>query len=525
MPFSSTHGKTKITEWITRLKPAKGLDIGVGCGTYADMFPSISWVGVEVWRPYVQEYNLAGKYKELIVEDVRNIASFEPVDLAVAGDVLEHMTAEDARDVLKVLRASAKHVIVSVPVGYYPQGEYRGNPYEEHVVPDWSVEDLIACFGSPSEMHIDDNICVMLYEGTVDTRRLKIAVYAISKNEAKFVQRFCKSAEEADIILVGDTGSTDDTIKQLFQHGASVVNISVQPFRFDLARNAVLAHLASDVDVCISLDLDEVLVPGWRDEIEKVWVKGQTNRLQYLFDWGMGYVFPYHKIHSRHGWHWHHPCHEDLRLDARVQKSQVWLNKVLVEHKPDPTKSRGQYMEILEVGYKEDKTDPTHVFYYARELFFKSRYAEAERALKEYLLMDAPSHQNERCYAQRVLGSTYQRLGRWQEAQDMFLQAAATAPNTREPWFELAHQAHHFKEWAVCYAFAMRALSIKDRAKVYTVDPKVWGPILHDLASSSAWRIGLGSAALEQAQLALALDPNDKRLADNVAFMKDALKK
>ena len=38
---------------------------------------------------------------------------------------------------------------------------------------------------------------------------LKIAVYAISKNEEQFVKRFCVSAKDADLILIADTGSED----------------------------------------------------------------------------------------------------------------------------------------------------------------------------------------------------------------------------------------------------------------------------------------------------------------------------
>ena len=41
---------------------------------------------------------------------------------------------------------------------------------------------------------------------------MKIAVYAISKNEEQFVKRFCESAKDADLILIPDTGSTDNTV-------------------------------------------------------------------------------------------------------------------------------------------------------------------------------------------------------------------------------------------------------------------------------------------------------------------------
>ena len=56
---------------------------------------------------------------------------------------------------------------------------------------------------------------------------MKIAVYAISKNEAQFVKRFCESAKEADLILIADTGSTDDTVELAKECGATVYNIKI----------------------------------------------------------------------------------------------------------------------------------------------------------------------------------------------------------------------------------------------------------------------------------------------------------
>ena len=136
---------------------------------------------------------------------------------------------------------------------------------------------------------------------------MKIAVYAISKDEEKFVERFCASAKEADLILIADTGSTDGTVAEAQRCGATVHHICITPWRFDLARNAALALVPRDIDVCVSLDLDEVLEPGWREEIERVWTE-KTTRLRYMFDWGVGIKFKYEKIHARHGYMWHHPC-------------------------------------------------------------------------------------------------------------------------------------------------------------------------------------------------------------------------
>jgi glycosyltransferase involved in cell wall biosynthesis len=351
---------------------------------------------------------------------------------------------------------------------------------------------------------------------------MKICVYAIAKNEAQFVERFCASASDADLILIADTGSTDDTVAEARRCGATVYDICIAPWRFDHARNAALALVPADVDVCISLDLDELLTPGWREEIERVWKEDTTN-LWYLFDWGHGLTFPYRKIHSRKGYHWHHPCHEDLRLDPRVTESLAWSDKILVVHHPDPTKSRGQYMPLLEVAVKEDDRDPSHYFYYSRELTFYARWDEAKVALTKYLGMNAASAQNERCYAMRLMAKCYIETGDWRSAEKWLMQAVGEAPDTREPWCELARLMYYQQRWEECFASSMRALKIKDRALVYTCDPEVWGHWPHDLASIAAWHLGLRDISIEQAQLAVEKSPDDERLQENLKYVRGDL--
>ncbi len=351
----------------------------------------------------------------------------------------------------------------------------------------------------------------------------RIAVYAISKNEAQLVQRFCDSARDADLIMIADTGSTDGTVDIAREAGAVVHDIHISPWRFDLARNAALALVPRDIDICISLDLDEVLEPGWRGEIERLWTVGVTTNLWYLFDWGHGLRFPHHKIHSRHGYHWHHPCHEGIRIDPRVKEVCAHSEKLLVSHYPDASKSRGQYMDILEVAVKEDDRDPVHFFYYARELTFYHRWHEAIAALQKYLSMNAAIHQNERCYAMRLLGKSHAAIGDDAASEKWLMQAAGEAPNTREPWCEIAMLMYRQQRWEECFAAAMRALRITDRQMVYTVDPQVWGHQPHDLASIAAWNIGLKEIALEQAKLALEASPYDNRLATNLSLIEQSL--
>lgn len=354
---------------------------------------------------------------------------------------------------------------------------------------------------------------------------LKICVYAISKNEEKFVLRFCDAAKEADLILIADTGSTDATVSIAKQHdNVAVVPIHISPWRFDLARNAALAFVPADVDVCVSLDLDEELQPGWRQEIERVWTKGETTRMRYYFDWGLGIKFKYEKIHGRSGYRWHHACHEYPTPDNRI--TEVWADTdmLLVIHKPDSTKSRGNYIDLLKLSVEEDPNCPRNAFYYARELSFHNKFAESIVECDRYLALPRATWVNERCYAYRTKARCLNSLGFGQLAEQAFYHAAAEAPETREPWVELAQMMFDQSRWYECYAMAMRALAVEKRDFVYTVDPEVWEAKPHHLAAIAAHWIGMKTVAIQQGLIAAEKSkPHEQYMRDNISFYEKGL--
>ena len=102
-------------------------------------------------------------------------------------------------------------------------------------------------------------------------KKLKIAVYTIALNEIKHASRWAEATKEADIRIVADTGSTDGTQDLLRKLGVIVHQISVKPFRFDDARNAALALVPDDIDVCLSLDMDEVPESDFFHTIRETW--------------------------------------------------------------------------------------------------------------------------------------------------------------------------------------------------------------------------------------------------------------
>ena len=115
--------------------------------------------------------------------------------------------------------------------------------------------------------------------------KLKVVVYAIAKDESKYVNKWVSSMSEADEIIVLDTGSTDDTVELLKKQNVKVYESKISPWRFDTARNKSLSYVANDADICVCTDLDEVFVSGWRKILEENWEPGITTRARYNYNW------------------------------------------------------------------------------------------------------------------------------------------------------------------------------------------------------------------------------------------------
>ena len=148
--------------------------------------------------------------------------------------------------------------------------------------------------------------------------KYKICVYAISKNEEKFVDRWYESVKDADYIVVLDTGSTDKTVEKLKSHKVLVKQKVISPWRFDVARNESLKLIPNDTDFCICLDMDELLVSGWRKILEEN-LSDLVARVRYRYTWNFnpdgseGIVFYADKIHRNKLFVWEHPVHETLK--------------------------------------------------------------------------------------------------------------------------------------------------------------------------------------------------------------------
>jgi glycosyltransferase involved in cell wall biosynthesis len=348
---------------------------------------------------------------------------------------------------------------------------------------------------------------------------MKIAVYAIAKNEAHFVERFCKSAAAADLILIADTGSTDGLPEVAAANGAQVHRITINPWRFDHARNAALALVPSDIDVCVSLDIDEVLEPGWREEIEKLYTDG-VNRIGYMYQWSKEVSFYHDKVHARNGFFWKYPCHECLYPDPRVVEKVATTLKVLITHHPDLSKDRKSYLDLLRAGAKEMPHDQRALFYYARELYYQHHWDEVPGTGEAYLNSNGVTWVHERAYMMRAISTAYMAKQDAENAVKWAQKAIEEIPYLRDGWMHAARVFYGLQAWESCYKAAVNCLGITRDEAVHTKDPSAWSWFPYDLAALAAYHLGKKDEAVMYGEMALEKCPGDSRLIDNLAWYK-----
>jgi len=355
----------------------------------------------------------------------------------------------------------------------------------------------------------------------VKSKIMKVAVYTIALNEESFVKRWHESAKDADYLLIADTGSTDNTVKVAKKLGINVIDVRVRPWRFEDARNASLVAIPDDVDYCIALDMDEVLLPGWREELEKALQQGWTRpRYQYTWNWkndaetAPGLQYGGDKIHSRLGYRWSHPVHEVLKTYGETKEVQGWVG-LEIHHHPDNTKTRSQYFPLLAMAVAEGPDDDRNAFYYARELFFYNHREKAIAEFKRHLSLPKAVWPPERAASMRYLAKLEP-----EKAEEWLLSAIKQSPGRRESLTELATHYYKTSNWPKCHEMATKALEIKEKPLDYLCEDFAWAALPFDLAAISAHQLKKTEKALEYGEQALKLDPENERLKTNVSYYR-----
>lgn len=308
---------------------------------------------------------------------------------------------------------------------------------------------------------------------------MKIAVYTIALNEEKFVERWYQSAQDADYLLIADTGSTDKTKRIAKKLGIKVVDISIKPWRFDDARNAALASLPADIDYCISMDMDETLSEGWREKLETM----TSDMVEYKFN--LTYrdeaetvveeFFVNNRIHKRHGFRWHYLMHEALVNNRTTNLTSEFCEGLEVSHHPDIKKTREQYNQMIEDAYLEHKDARYHI-YQGLQLMSFGRLDEAAKIWRDYLDLNEVRPTFDIALAWRNL-STCEPKNRLR-----FLKKSVNVHKTRETYLDLAIYYYEKENWNKCYKYAKSGLNITQKVSSLLANKFAHGYLLDNLA-------------------------------------------
>ena len=318
--------------------------------------------------------------------------------------------------------------------------------------------------------------------------KYKVCVYAICKNEEKFVERWVESMSEADDIYVLDTGSTDKTVKKLKKLGVHVKVKKIVPWRFDKARNESLKLVPSDTDICVCTDLDEVLEIGWRQKLEENWTQN-TNRIRYQYNWSLDEYnnplvsFYTDKIHSRKDYKWTHPVHEVLTYQNSDLEIFQTIDGIVLNHYPDCKKSRSSYLPLLELSVKEDPEDDRNMHYLGREYMYYGRWNDCIDTLIRHLNLRSATWKDERCASMRFIARSYIQLNRLEEAKMWLDKAINEAPYLRDPYVERLLLEYNLENWQEVIRYGNLALQIKEQPKTYINEPFSYDETIYDLMS------------------------------------------
>lgn len=220
----------------------------------------------------------------------------------------------------------------------------------------------------------------------------KTAAYTICKNEIKHLEKWLYYTEKHDYRVLLDTGSTDGTWEALCEAadkdpGLIIKQVSISPWRFDTARRINLEMIPSDVDWCLSPDLDEYYSINVLGEMAACIAEVPSvtciacDRLD-VYSKVVRVGPPKHlgtnKIHRYGDYTWNQPIYEHLSwIHKDRSEVEIYREELYLIHDQDfKKKERPEfYLEMLTREWKENPTNDW-VLWYLCDHYYREKNLE-----------------------------------------------------------------------------------------------------------------------------------------------------
>ena len=219
---------------------------------------------------------------------------------------------------------------------------------------------------------------------------MKFSLCMIVKNEETVLSRCLDSVKDIfDEIIIADTGSVDST-KQI----ASNYTDKIYDYRwcndFSAARNFSFSKATGDY--IMWLDADDILEEKDRLALislkETISFETDVVMMKYVtaFDNSGNPSFFYYRerlVKRMANFRWHGFVHEVITPSGNIVYEDISVyHKPLLDKKRDPERNLKIYREMLSKG---TVLSAREAYYYARELYYNGKYADAALQLEKFL--------------------------------------------------------------------------------------------------------------------------------------------
>lgn len=198
MPESYNYFKSEVRDYIRKHVPLthKILDVGPGIGTYSNLLRKFGYKMdcIEIWEPYIKEFDLVSKYDKVISGNIIDLDISE-YDFIILGDVLEHLTKEDAINLINKIYTSGKRCLVAVPY-LMEQGEYYGNVHETHLQADLTWDVMSERYPQLERIYANSKYGYYFSKKNTDLLNQKSFVYLADEKYFDIVYMSVKSVRE-----------------------------------------------------------------------------------------------------------------------------------------------------------------------------------------------------------------------------------------------------------------------------------------------------------------------------------------